>query len=281
VAAYLAGKTVVIDATVGAGGHAEALLDAGVGTVVGLDRDPEALAEASRRLAGRDGFRAVAARFSRLSEVAAELGLSEVGGVLYDLGVSSMQLDRPGRGFSYRAEGPLDMRMGGGEDGGPTAAEVVNGYSEEELARIVFEYGEERLARRIARAIVRARNRAPITTTGQLASVVASAVGRRPGGSHPARRTFQALRIEVNREIEELAASLPQAAGVLEPGGRLAVISYHSIEDRTVKRFIASEPSLMPVEKKPVRPSEAERRANPRARSAKLRVAEAAGRVAA
>ena len=279
-AAYLAGKAVVIDATVGAGGHAEALLDAGVGTVVGLDRDPDALAEASRRLAGRDGFRPVMARFSRLTEVAAELGLSEVGGVLYDLGVSSMQLDRPGRGFSYRAEGPLDMRMGGGEDR-PTAAEVVNGYSEEDLARIVFEFGEERLARRIARAIVRARTRAPITTTGQLASVVASAVGRRPGGPHPARRTFQALRIEVNREIEELAASLPQAAGLLEPGGRLAVISYHSIEDRTVKRFIASEPSLMPVEKKPVRPTEAERRANPRARSAKLRVAEEAGQVAA
>jgi len=271
---------VVIDATVGAGGHAEALLDAGVGTVVGLDRDPEALAEASRRLAGRDGVRPVMARFSRLSEVAAKVGLSEVGGVLYDLGLSSMQLDRPGRGFSYRAEGPLDMRMGGGE-GGPTAAEVVNGYSEEDLARIVFEYGEDRLARRIARAIVRARARAPLTTTGQLASVVASAVGRRPGGPHPARRTFQALRIEVNREIEELAASLPQAAGLLEPGGRLAVISYHSIEDRTVKRFIASEASLRPVGKKPVRPTEAERLANPRARSAKLRVAEGIGQVAA
>jgi len=280
VAAYLAGRTVVIDATVGAGGHAEALLDAGVGTVVGLDRDPEALAEASRRLAGRDGFRPVMGRFSRLTDVAVELGLSEVGGVLYDLGVSSMQLDRPDRGFSYRAEGPLDMRMGGEEEG-PTAAEVVNGYAEEDLARIVFEYGEERLARRIARAIVRARNRAPITTTGQLASVVASAVGRRPGGPHPARRTFQAIRIEVNREIEELAASLPQAAGLLEPGGRLAVISYHSIEDRTVKRFIASEPLLMPLEKKPVRPAEAERQANPRARSAKLRVAEAVGQVAA
>ena len=279
-AGYLAGKTVVIDATVGAGGHAEALLDSGVGTVVGLDRDPEALAEASRRLAGRDGFRPVMGRFSRLTDVAVELGLSEVGGVLYDLGVSSMQLDRPGRGFSYRAEGPLDMRMGGGEDA-PTAAEVVNGYSEEDLARIVFEYGEERLARRIARAIVRARTRAPITTTGQLASVVASAVGRRRGGPHPARRTFQALRIEVNREIEELAASLPQAAGLLEPGGRLAVISYHSIEDRTVKRFIASEPTLISVEKKPVRPTEPERQANPRARSAKLRVAEEVGQVAA
>jgi 16S rRNA (cytosine1402-N4)-methyltransferase len=268
----LSGRRTVLDATLGAGGHAEALLDAGVETVVGIDRDPEALAEAHARLE-RYGprFRSVRARFGELDRVAGEAGLDEVGGVLFDLGVSSMQLDRPERGFSYRGEGPLDMRM---SDEGPTAADVVNEYDEQELARVIFEYGEERLSRRIAGAIVRARSRAPITTTGQLASVVASAVGRRKGGPHPARRTFQALRIEVNGELEELAASLPQAAGLLEEGGRLAVISYHSLEDRTVKRFIAGTPELVALTKKPVRPSQREAAENPRARSALLRAAE-------
>ena len=262
----------MVDATLGAGGHAEALLDAGVQTVVGIDRDPEALAEANARL-GRFGsrFRSVQGRFGELDRVAAETGLDEVAGVLFDLGVSSMQLDRPGRGFSYRGEGPLDMRMGAE---GSTAADIVNDYTEEDLARVIFEFGQERQSRRIARSIVRARERAPITTTGQLTSVVASAVGRHKGGPHPARRTFQALRIEVNRELEELAASLPQAAGLLESGGRLAVISYHSLEDRIVKRFVAGTPELVALMKKPARPSEREAAANPRARSARLRAAE-------
>jgi len=272
VVTVLAGKSVVVDATLGAGGHAEALLDGGVGSVLGIDRDPSATELARRRLA-RFGarFRAVTARFSDLSEALA--GMPPVGGVLFDLGVSSMHLDDPVRGFSYRAEGPLDMRMGG--DDGPTAAGVVNTYREEDLARVIFEYGEERYSRRIAGAIVRARNRAPLTTTTELAAVVASAVPRgRRGGPHPARRTFQALRIEVNGELDELAASLPQAASSLEEGGRLAVIAYHSLEDRVVKRFVVGEPSLARVTRTPIRPTEEEVRTNPRARSARLRVAE-------
>ena len=268
----LSGRALVIDATVGAGGHAEALLEHGVERVIGLDRDERALAMASERLATfGDRFRPVEARFSELASAAGEVGVESAGGVLYDLGVSSMHLDDPARGFSYRGEGPLDMRMG---VDGPTAADVVNTYPEQELARVIFEHGEERLSRRIAAAIVRARNRKPIETTTELSAIVAGAVPRRRGGAHPARRTFQALRIEVNQELEELVASLPQAASLLESNGRLVVISYHSLEDRTVKRFIASEPSLRAVTKKPVRPGPSEVAANPRARSALLRAAE-------
>jgi 16S rRNA (cytosine1402-N4)-methyltransferase len=271
----LKGKAVVIDATVGAGGHAEALLEAGVGSVLGIDRDASALEQASARLA-RFGarFRAVAGRFSRLAEIASRTGTVSAGGVLFDLGVSSMQLDRPERGFSYRSPAPLDMRMG---DEDASAYDVVNRYSEEELARIIFEYGEDRYARRIARAMIRARERSPIEDTARLAGVVAGAVPRRRGGPHPARRTFQAIRIEVNQELEELAASLPQAASLLQEGGRLAVISYHSLEDRIVKRFISSAPGLAPLTKKPLRPSQTEATSNPRARSAKLRAAERTG----
>jgi len=264
----------VIDATVGAGGHAEALLESGVRTVVGVDRDQSALRLAAARLSRfGDRFRTVRSPFSRLAEAAAAAGVEQAGGVLFDLGVSSMQLDDAQRGFSYRASGPLDMRMGEA-DGRRTAADVVNTYREEELVRVIAEYGEERFARRIARAIVRARERRPISTTDELAAIVAGAVPRRRGGPHPARRTFQALRIEVNRELEELAASLPQAAGLLEPGGRLVVLSYHSLEDRIVKRFIASEPRLVSLSKKPLRASVREASANPRARSARLRAAE-------
>jgi 16S rRNA (cytosine1402-N4)-methyltransferase len=263
---------VVVDLTVGLGGHAGALLRAGVGRVVGVDRDPEALAEARRRLRGYgDKFRGVESRFGRVFEAAGEAGVREADGVLYDLGVSSLQLDRPERGFSYRAEGPLDMRMG---EGNATAAQIVNTYGEPELERIIREYGEERFAGRIARAIVRARRRAPLRTTRELAAVVAAAVPRRRGGPHPARRTFQALRIEVNRELEELAASLPRAVQLLAPGGRLAAIAYHSLEDRIVKRFLVQDERIEPLFRKPVRPSAAEARRNPRARSAKLRAAE-------
>jgi 16S rRNA (cytosine1402-N4)-methyltransferase len=282
----LRGEAVVVDATVGAGGHAEALLESGVRFVLGVDRDGAALAEAEAALA-RFGTRVrlVRARFSSLEAAARDAGVEGAGGVLFDLGVSSMQLDRSDRGFSYREGGPLDMRMGAGdgdartgEEGeGLTAADVVNTYPEAELARIVFEYGQDRYSRRIAAAIVRARGRAPIETTAQLAAIVASAVPRRRGGPHPARRTFQAIRIEVNAELEELAASLPQAASLLEPGGRLVVIAYHSLEDRIVKRFLAAASAaseLRPLTRKPVRPSQREQEANPRARSARLRAAE-------
>jgi len=273
VVALLQGKAVVVDATVGAGGHAEALLDGGADAVVGLDRDPAALQEASARLA-RFGsrFRVRRCRFSRLRDCVLDEGVDRASGVLFDLGVSSMQLDRADRGFSYRADGPLDMRMG--DAGGPTGFDVVNGYPEDRLADVIFRYGEERHSRRIARAIVRARQRRPIESTTELAAIVAGAVPRRRGGPHPARRTFQAIRIEVNEELEELAASLPQAASLLEAGGRLVVIAYHSLEDRVVKRFLRQEATLRPLSKKPVRPSERERAENPRARSAVLRAAE-------
>jgi 16S rRNA (cytosine1402-N4)-methyltransferase len=264
--------TPVIDLTVGAAGHAQALLDAGVSLVVGVDRDPDAIAAATSRLARYgDRFRARRARFSDVAEIAASDRLHSIGGVLYDLGVSSIHLDRADRGFSYREEGPLDMRM---SPEGPTAADVVNTYPEEELARIIRELGEERFARRITRAIVRARNRAPLRTTRELAAVVAAAVPRRRGGPHPARRTFQAIRMEVNRELEELAVSLPRAAQLLAPGGRLVAISYHSLEDRTVKRFLVEEEGLDVLTRKPVRPSADEVAANPRARSARLRAGE-------
>jgi len=259
----------VVDMTLGAGGHAEALLAAGVGRLVGVDRDPAALAIAGERLSSfGDRFRPVRARFSEIGEDEVD---GSVDGVLYDLGVSSMQLDRAERGFSYREDGPLDMRMG---DEGPTAADLVNGLPEKELADLIFRFGEEPKSRRIAASIVRARARGRIETTDQLAGVVVSAVGRRPGGPHPARRTFQALRIAVNRELEELAASLPQAVDLLAPGGRVVVIAYHSLEDRVVKQTFRGDDRLAVLTKKPLQPTEDEIRANPRARSAKLRAAE-------
>jgi 16S rRNA (cytosine1402-N4)-methyltransferase len=256
----------VLDLTLGAGGHAEALLEAGVRRVIGLDRDPEAIEVAEARLARfGDRFDAVRARFSQLP---AE---NRVDGVLLDLGVSSMQLDRAERGFSYRREGPLDMRM---EREGESAMDLVNSASEEELARILFEYGQERRSRRVAAAIARARARAPITTTDELARVVAGALGARRGGPHPARRTFQALRIAVNRELEELAATLPRVAELLAPGGRLVAISYHSLEDRIVKRFLIGSDDLEILTPKPLTPSARERERNSRSRAAKLRAAQ-------
>lgn len=262
----LGGRDVVLDMTLGAGGHAEALLGSGVGRLIGVDRDPDAIRLATERLA-RFGERFTAVR-TRFSDVPAE---DRVDGVLYDLGVSSMQLDRGDRGFSYRAGGPLDMRM---EREGESAMDLVNTADETELARILFEYGEERRSRRVAAAIVRARARAPITTTDELARIVASALGARRGGPHPARRTFQALRIAVNRELEELATSLPRAVGLLGPGGRVVVLSYHSLEDGIVKRAFRDDERLRVLTKKPLQPSDEERARNPRARSAKFRAAE-------
>ena len=265
----LEGRDLVVDMTLGAGGHAAALLEAGVHEVIGVDRDPEALRLAGARLAGYgERVRLVHARFSEVDEDAVG---GEVGGVLFDLGVSSMQLDRPERGFSFRADGPLDMRM---DAEGPSAADLVNGLPERELADLILRLGEEPRSRKIAAAIVRRR---PIRTTDELAGIVVSAVGKRPGGPHPARRTFQALRLAVNRELEELTAALPHAAGLLGPGGRVVVLSYHSLEDRTVKWSFRDDDRLLVLTKKPLVPGAAERAANPRARSAKLRAAERIG----
>jgi 16S rRNA (cytosine1402-N4)-methyltransferase len=263
--------------TVGSGGHAAALLEAGVSRLVGVDRDPEALALAGGRLSAfGERVRLVAARFSEVDE---DVVGGPADGVLFDLGVSSMQLDRPERGFGYRVDGPLDMRMGEGSgEAGPSAADLVNGLPERDLADLIYRLGEEPRSRRIAAAIVRHR---PVRTTDQLTGIVVSAVGKRPGGPHPARRTFQALRIAVNRELEELTAALPPAAGLLGPGGRVVVISYHSLEDRIVKRAFRDDDRLDVLTKKPLVASAAERAGNPRSRSAKLRAAERSSREAA
>jgi 16S rRNA (cytosine1402-N4)-methyltransferase len=274
----LGGREVVIDATLGAGGHTEALLEAGVRRVIGIDRDPAARDLATGALA-RFGER-ITVLPGRFSEALAGLlpDGDQVGGILFDLGVSSMQLDRPERGFSFRAGGSLDMRM---SSEGRTAGSIVNDTPEEELARIIFELGEERKSRRVAAAIVRARARHPLETTDELARIVAGAVGSRRGAGHPARRTFQALRLAVNEELEELRVALPIATGALADGGRLVVIAYHSLEDRIVKRFLIGEPSLEILTRKPVRPSAREVSRNPRARSARLRAAERIVEVAA
>jgi 16S rRNA (cytosine1402-N4)-methyltransferase len=273
----LAGRGTVVDMTVGSGGHAAALLEAGVSRLVGVDRDPEALALARERLSEfGDRVRLVGARFSEIDE---DVVGTPADGVLFDLGVSSMQLDRPERGFGYRVDGPLDMRMGEGSGAAaPSAADLVNGLPERDLADLIYRFGEERRSRRIAAAIVRRR---PIRTTDQLTGIIVSAVGKRPGGPHPARRTFQALRIAVNRELEQLTAALPPAAGLLGPGGRVVVISYHSLEDRIVKRAFRDDDRLDILTKKPLVAGAAERARNPRARSAKLRAAERSPREAA
>jgi 16S rRNA (cytosine1402-N4)-methyltransferase len=286
-----------VDCTVGAGGHAEALLEASSpdGQLLGLDADADALALAHSRL-HRFGSRVllVHRNFADLAAVLSERQLSGVQGVLFDLGVSSMQLDRAARGFSFAADGPLDMRMDRRQ--GQTAADLVNELPERELARILFEYGEEPRSRRIARGIVARRREAPFQSTGDLARVIAAAAAAAGGDHarriHPATRSFQALRIAVNDELGGLAAALPSALEALAPGGRLAVISFHSLEDRIVKRFLQGEtgrctcPPGLPVcvcgararvrllTKKPVAPGAAEVARNPRSRSAKLRVAE-------
>jgi 16S rRNA (cytosine1402-N4)-methyltransferase len=284
-----------VDATVGLGGHAEALLRAApAARLVGIDRDREALALAGRRLAEfGDRVRLVAGTFDRLGELLAGIGERLEGGilagVLADLGVSSLQLDRPERGFSFRFEGPLDMRMGGSER---TAADIVNQSSEAELAEIIKDYGEEWQARRIARTIVQARREAPIETTADLRAVIDRAKGgrrEREGRVDPATRVFQALRIAVNDELAGLEAFLDQAVRLLDGDGRLVIISYHSLEDRIVKHTLRdlahgevdpvtgrprAETQLLEVmTTKPLRPADAEVAANPRSRSARLRAA--------
>jgi len=280
---------VYVDATFGAGGYSELILEVTGTRVIGIDRDPTAIA-AGLALVGAAGGRLtlVEDRFSSLEEVVAGQGLAAVDGIVMDVGVSSMQLDQAERGFSFRLAGPLDMRMG---HDGPTAADVVARASEADLARVIYVFGEEHHSRAIARAIVAARREAAITTTRALADIVARVVRTRPHDIHPATRTFQALRILVNEELDELQAALAAAERVLKPGGRLAVVSFHSLEDRIVKTFLAARgkaaggsrhlpeaasraPSFAILTKRPVTPAAAEIDANPRARSAKLRAAE-------
>ncbi|RIH86431.1 Ribosomal RNA small subunit methyltransferase H [Meiothermus luteus] len=256
-----------VDATLGGAGHTRGILAQG-GRVVAFDQDPQAIARA--RALDLPNLTLVEANFRHLESELGRLGIHQVDGILADLGVSSFHLDDPSRGFSYQKEGPLDMRMG---QGGRTAGQVVNTYSEEEIARILQEYGEEPRARRIARFIVQNR---PIHTTTHLAEVIRRATGYRSAG-HPARRSFQALRIYVNDELGALEALLGAAERVLGPSGRLVVISFHSLEDRLVKRFLRKSLVLVPLSKKPILPSEEEKRLNPRARSAKMRVAERKG----
>ncbi len=259
----------MIDATFGAGGHTRALLEAGA-NVLGIDQDPRATDHVGP-LADADAFVFAAGNFRDMERLARSHELSAVAGILLDLGVSSMQLDEGERGFAFRADGPLDMRMDGA---GPSAADIVNEAPMEEIAALLWRYGEERHSRRIARRIVEARERAPILTTGRLAEVVASAYPGGPRRAHPARRTFQALRIHVNDELGALQEGLEAAARLLEPGGRLVVISYHSLEDRIVKRFLNDSPRVHALTRKPLTAGEAEVEANPRARAAKLRAGE-------
>ena len=269
---------VYVDCTVGLGGHTAALLEAGAGRVIGIDRDAGALDRSRERLAGAPAVELVHADYREIADVLAARGLSEVDGIVADLGVSSWQLDDPERGFSFRQAGPLDMRMDRSK--GRTLGEWLATIGEAELADVIREFGEERHARRVAAGIVRARDAGRLQTTGDLASVVRRAAG---GGRwrriDPATRTFQALRIAVNDELAGLDAFLERAAGSLKRGGRLAVIAFHSLEDRVVKwtfRRLAAAGAVEVLTRRPVTPSDEETSANPRARSARLRIVEKA-----
>ncbi|MEJ8571858.1 16S rRNA (cytosine(1402)-N(4))-methyltransferase RsmH [Microbaculum marinum] len=280
---------VYVDGTLGAGGYTSAILDAADCRVIAIDRDPVAIA-AGRTLVDRYPGRLtiVEGRFSGLDAIARANDADEVDGITLDVGVSSMQLDEAARGFSFMQDGPLDMRMG---NAGPSAADVVNAMPEGDLARLIFILGEEKKSRAVARAIGQARNEEEISTTGRLAEIVARAVGNRRDGKHPATRTFQALRIFVNGELSELAEGLAAAERILKAGGRLAVVSFHSLEDRIVKRFLnersrvthgsrhlpdmpVAAPTFRLIARHPVTATEEEVAANPRARSARLRGAE-------
>jgi 16S rRNA (cytosine1402-N4)-methyltransferase len=278
-----------VDATFGAGGYSAAILRTGGTRVIAIDRDPVAIAGGLDLAGGSDGrLTLVEDRFSNLAEICATHGVLGVDGVVMDVGVSSMQLDEAGRGFSFRLDGPLDMRMG---QQGPSAADVIARASESDLANIIYIFGEERHSRGVARAIVAARKETPIATTRALAEIIAKVVWPKPGEIHPATRTFQALRIFVNAELDELHLALSAAERVLAPGGRLAVVSFHSLEDRIVKNFMVDRskagggsrhlpevaqaaPSFQILTKRPITAGESETAANPRARSAKLRAAE-------
>ncbi|MDO9242383.1 MAG: 16S rRNA (cytosine(1402)-N(4))-methyltransferase RsmH [Rhodocyclaceae bacterium] len=281
---------IYVDATFGRGGHSRAILDAlnPAGRLIALDRDPTAIAAGS--LIEDSRFKLVHAAFSRLDEVLTAQGVTQVDGILLDVGVSSPQLDDPSRGMSFRFDAPLDMRMDTTQ--GETAADWLARAEQREIEEVIRDYGEERFAHALAKALVAARGEQRISSTGQLAALVAAVVRTREPGQHPATRTFQALRIHVNRELEELSLTLPQAFQRLKPAGRLAVICFHSLEDRIVKRFLRDAarppepPKGLPVRAadlptpvmrlvgKPIRAGGAEVSANPRARSAVLRVAE-------
>jgi 16S rRNA (cytosine1402-N4)-methyltransferase len=281
-----------LDATFGRGGHTAAMLErvGQEGRVIAIDRDPHAIRAARERFGSDALLTLVNSPFSQLASVVSEMGLDgELDGVLLDLGVSSPQLDDAARGFSFAQEGPLDMRMNNSE--GMTAADFIARAPEAEIARVIREFGEERFAKRIASAIVEQRQQRPITRTTQLAEIVAAAVRTREPGKHPATRTFQALRMHVNRELEEIDTALAGTLSALKPGGRVAVISFHSLEDTLVKRFMQRHSQEDPVFAglpevpaharpklrrigKAIHPSEAEVKRNPRARSAIMRVAE-------
>jgi len=288
---------VYIDGTFGAGGYTRMMLDAADCRVIGIDRDQSAIAHGADLVESAKGrLELVQSRFSALDDVARQCGHQSVDGVVLDLGVSSMQLDQPERGFSFRSDGPLDMRMGAE---GPSAADVIARIVERDLANVIFLLGEERHSRAVARAIVAERQKNPIRTTGELATIVGRVVRGKPGAIHPATRTFQALRLFVNEELNELATALMAAERILHEGGRLAVVSFHSLEDRIVKTFLAGPgrkgisrhapeqdrriAAFKVLTKKPAVPDEDEIETNPRARSAKLRAGErtsgAAGQV--
>ncbi len=267
-----------VDCTVGLGGHARMLLEGGATQLIAIDRDPDALAMARTALAGfGDRVSLVHADYRELGAVLDAQGIGEVSGLLADLGVSSMQLDQEGRGFSFRRDEPLDMRMD--RTKGDTAAELIDRVDEHELADVIYQFGEERRSRQVARAIVAARSQAPITTTGRLAEVVRRGVAARGWQRiDPATRTFQALRIWVNRELDGLDSFIGSAAARLQREGRMAVIAFHSLEDRVVKHTLRAlssgdDATLKVLTKHPIVASEAEAAANPRARSAKLRAA--------
>jgi 16S rRNA (cytosine1402-N4)-methyltransferase len=282
---------VYLDGTFGGGGYAAAFLEAAPCTVWAIDRDPEAIARGASLAARFPGrLHLIHGQFGDMLQLLAERGVSALDGVVLDLGVSSFQLDDPARGFSFRGDGPLDMRMG---QSGPTAADLVNTLPERELADLLFELGEERASRRIAREIVAARGQAPITRTAQLAAIIRKVVPPDRSGNDPATRSFQALRIRVNDELGEIERVLRQASQLLAPRGRLIVVSFHSLEDRIVKRFMMDAAGRTPspsrhlpavptrivprfrlLTARPLRPRAAETAANPRAHSARLRALE-------
>jgi 16S rRNA (cytosine1402-N4)-methyltransferase len=283
---------VYLDGTFGGGGYTAAILAHAQCTVWAIDRDPAAIARGANLATRHPGrLHLLHGRFGDMLALLTQAGVSSLDGVVLDLGVSSYQIDDPGRGFSFRADGPLDMRM---SEHGITAADLVNTTQEQELATILFTLGEERASRRIAKAIVAERQIAPIETTGRLATIIRGVMPRDPSGIDPATRSFQALRIKVNDELGEIERALDQAAGLLAPGGRLVVVAFHSLEDRIVKRFMTdatgrtpapsrhdprgllarARPSFRLLTPRPMRPTEAETAANPRARSARLRAME-------